>query len=111
MLYITTRCETLPRNQRSATSDAVPMSTIPLLVVSRSERAAKRCGTHESFAMLANTRGPSRKPACAATTSSAPSATSVAQTKAWPSGDSPAKRDASTAFIVSPGTCSTRQSR
>ena len=49
------------------------MSTMPLCVVSRSESAAKRCGIQESTAMLAITRGPSTKPACAATTSSTPS--------------------------------------
>ena len=56
-----------------------PMTRIPFCVTSRSERRLKRCGTHESIAMFARTRGPSRKPACAATKRSAPSAMSVSE--------------------------------
>ena len=40
-------------------------------MVSRSERAAKRCGNQESIAMLDMTRGPSTKPVWAATSNSA----------------------------------------
>ena len=36
----------------------------------RSDSAANRCGSHESTAMFAMTRGPSTKPACAAMKSS-----------------------------------------
>ena len=59
--------------------------------------------------MFAMTRGPSRKPACAATNSSAPSLTSAMTTKAWPtltppSDQPPATRSSSTAFIVLPST-------
>ncbi len=53
------------------------MSSTPFCIVSRSESCANRCGSHESVAMLAITRGPSMKPACAATKRSAASATSV----------------------------------
>ena len=58
-------------------------------MVRRSESAAKRCGSHESVAMLAMTRGPSRKPACAATKRSAPSLSSAAMTKPWPTWTPP----------------------
>ena len=84
------------------------MSITPLRIVSRSESAAKRCGSHESVAMLAMTRGPSRKPACAATKSSAPSLKSAAMTNALPDvrcrrcSTPPATRSKSTAFIVLP---------
>ena len=54
------------------------------MVVSRSDSAAKRCGTQESTAMLASTRGPSVNPACAATTSSIASEKSVSTTSSVP---------------------------
>ena len=53
------------------------MSSTPDCVTSRSESDAKRCGSQLSMAMFDITRGPSRKPAWAATKSSAASMTSV----------------------------------
>ncbi len=57
------------------------MSRMPSCMERRLESWAKRCGSQESFAMLDMTRGPSMKPACAATKSSAVSAPSVSQMK------------------------------
>ena len=65
------------------------MSMMPLRIVSRSDSAEKRCGSHESTAMFAMTRGPSRKPACAATNSSAPSLSSATTTNACPTSTPP----------------------
>lgn len=86
---------------------AAPIQSTPFCIVSRSESAAKRCGSHESTAMFAITRGPSTKPACAATKSSAPSVTSVttespAPTRTPPSVQWPNTRSRSTAFMVIP---------
>ncbi len=66
--------------------------------------------------MLAMTRGPSMKPAWAATKSSAASATSVTTTKTWPAGQpaglqASAKRATRTAFIVLPSSGATWKSR
>jgi hypothetical protein len=82
---------------------------MPLRMVSRSDSAENRCGSHESTAMFAITRGPSRKPACAATNSSVPSLISAMMTKAFPtcrpaSDQSPATRSSRTAFMVLPST-------
>ena len=65
------------------------MSSTPFLMVSRSESAESACGSQESVAMLAMTRGPSRKPACAATKSSAPSLSSAAITNHLPKAKLP----------------------
>src|SRR5438552_428807 len=70
----------------SAAPDATAIRSTPLRIVSRSESAEKRCGRYESVAMLAMTRGPSRKPACAATKRSAPSETSAVITNVGPKG-------------------------
>ena len=64
-----------------------PMSSTPSFVVRRSDSDAKRCGSHESTAMLAMTRGPSMKPVCAATNRSAPSDASVDVDEALADGD------------------------
>ncbi len=56
------------------------MSMTPFCMLRRSESAAKRCGSHESTAMLAMTRGPSTKPVCAATKSSPASLDSATST-------------------------------
>ena len=61
--------------------------------------------------MLARTRGPSMKPAWAATTSRPPSESSVAITKAPPKGIPATSFSTSTAFIVLPSTALTSQSR
>jgi hypothetical protein len=61
---------------------APPMMRMPLRIVSRSEKSAKRRGIQESTAMLAITRGASMKPAWAATKRRAPSERIV--TKAIP---------------------------
>src|SRR5437899_1573836 len=60
------------------------MRSTPSCVTSLSDKSAKRVGTQKSIAMLASTRGPSRKPACAATTRSAASETRVTTTIQWP---------------------------
>ena len=52
----------------------------PFCMLRRSESAAKRWGSHESTAMLAMTRGPSTKPACAAMKSSPASLQSAMST-------------------------------
>ena len=66
--------------------------------------------------MFAMTRGPSMKPAWAATNSSAASASSASATKPAPSGrppgrHPPAKRSSSEAFIVFPASGVTWNSR
>ena len=81
------------------------MSTTPLRMLSRSERAEKRWGSQESTAMLAMTRGPSTKPVCAATKRSAPSLSRAIHTKACPTGSPPtvqasANDSNATAFMV-----------
>ena len=111
MLYMTIRWPTLPRVYSKATSAAPPMSRMPFRVVSRSESEAKRCGTQLSTAMLESTRGPSRKPVCAATTSRAAAANRVATTRAFENGKGCSTASASTAFIVLPGTGTTCQRR
>ena len=60
--------------------DVPPMSMTPFCMLRRSESAAKRCGSHESTAMFAMTRGPSTKPACAAMKSSPASLQSATST-------------------------------
>ena len=57
----------------SAAIDVPAMRSTPFCMLSRSLSAAKRCGSQESTAMLAMTRGPSTKPACAAMKRSAAS--------------------------------------
>ncbi len=61
--------------------------------------------------MLARTRGPSMKPAWAATTSSAPSENSVSTTRRWASGKPAATFSTSTALLVFPTTDVTSHSR
>ena len=68
------------------------------------------------MAMLAMTRGPSRKPACAATKRRAAEMTSVPATNQRPTGippalQCPAKLSSSTAFMVFPSTGATRKRR
>ena len=87
MAYITTRVSRLPcRRDEQRRGRRDPSMRMPFAVVSRSESDAKRRGSHESTAMLDMTRGPSMKPACAATSSSAPSDASTSKTKILPSG-------------------------
>ena len=80
------------------------MSWIPFWVVSRSDSAANRRGIQLSTAMLASTRGPSMKPACAATTSRIPSENSVTTDSTRPPGSGAVMVSTSTAFSVLPGT-------
>ncbi len=87
------------------------MSTIPFCVVSRSDSAANRRGIQLSTAMLASTRGPSMKPACAATTSRMPSENSVTTARIFPPGSGAVMVSTSTAFSVLPGTGVMCQSR
>src|ERR1051325_4557484 len=68
---------------------ARPMEMMPFCVTSRSERWAKRLGTHWSTAMAASVAGPARKPVCAATNRSAPSLASVNTTIQIPTGNPP----------------------
>ena len=84
---------------------------MPFWVVSRSLSAENPCGTQESTAMLASTRGPSRNPAWAATTSSAASENRVSTRKTEPNGRPATSASTSTAFIVLPGAGSIRNSR
>ena len=56
------------------------MNQMPSRVTKWSLRREKRCGAQESSAMLESTRGPSIKPAWAATSSIAASVTSVEMT-------------------------------
>ena len=111
MLYMTTSWPTSPFVYRSAISDVAPIKVIPLWVVRRSDSAAKRRGTHESTAMFASTRGPSMKPAWAATTSNTPSEIMVTTTSTRPSGRCAVSRSARSAFIVLPATGVTCHSR
>ena len=95
---------------------APPMSSTPDCVTSRSESDANRCGSQLSVAMLDITRGPSRKPAWAATKSSAASTASVPVTNQRPTGSPPAlqcpaKFSSRTAFMVFPSTGATRKRR
>ena len=83
--YITSSADTFPPVTHSAASPATPITNTPLCAARRSERLANQCGTHESRAMLANTRGPSMKPAWAATNNSAPSEITVTSTNVAPS--------------------------
>ena len=96
--------------------DVPPMSSTPFCMLSRSESAAKRCGSHESTAMFAITRGPSTKPVCAATKSSAPSLIERDPHEGVPDVEAAdvqasAKRSKRTAFIVLFGSGSTCRSR
>src|SRR4051812_31174904 len=82
---------------------------MPLLATKRLESCEKRCGVQESSAMFASTRGPSRKPAWAATNSSAASDTRQTITKEVPNDQLPIIQDLkslpnNTAFIVFPST-------
>ena len=63
-----------------------PIRTTPFCMVRRSESDEKRLGSHESIAMFAMTRGPSMKPAWAATRSSAPSERIVTRARTLPRG-------------------------
>jgi hypothetical protein len=92
------------------------MSRTPDWVTSRSDSEEKRCGSQLSMAMFDITRGPSRKPACAATNRSAASVARVPTTNQRPTGkppmlQAPAKASSSTAFIVFPSTGATRKRR
>ena len=92
------------------------MSQTPSRMVSRSESWAKRCGSQESMAMLDMTRGPSMKPAWAATKSRAASATRVTTRKPWPTWTPPTFHDAvnrssSTALRVLPSSGTAWKSR
>ena len=83
------------------------MSSTPFCMVSRSESAEKRCGNHESTAMLAMIRGPARKPLWEATKSSRASEMSTRITKIRPGQVEPkwrpaTKASASAAFMVLP---------
>ena len=116
MEYMVTRARMSPPVQISVASEAPPMSRTPSCMVSRSESWAKRCGSQESWAMLDMTRGPSMKPAWAATKSSRASETSVTTTKAWPAGrpkgvQPEAKRSSRTAFMVFPSSGAAWKSR
>jgi|GEM_PF-4908005 len=87
-----------------STRAAPPMSRMPFWVTSRSLRKAKRVGTQRSRAMLDRTRGPSRKPAWAATNRMAASDTSTKETMIPPAA--PQERvtvPRNTAFRVLPG--------
>src|ERR1043166_8894582 len=82
---------------------------MPLLVTNRLESWEKRCGIQESSAMLANTRGPSRNPVCAATNNNAASETRQRITNDVPNDhdpivQAPKRFPNSTAFIVLPVT-------
>src|SRR5437870_5585587 len=105
--YITTSRSTAPRVYHSASSAAPLMSSTPFCIVRRSDSWAKRCGSQESVDMFAMTRGPSMKPACAATKSRHASDASVTRTN-WaptaqlPTRKSPANWLARTAFMVRP---------
>ena len=68
---------------RMATA-APPMMMMPLRIVRRSEKSAKRRGIQESTAMLAMTLGASMKPAWAATKSRAPSERMVTKAMVLP---------------------------
>ncbi len=78
------------------------MRTTPFCMVSRSESDEKRLGSHESMAMFAMTRGPSMKPACAATRSRAPSEKIVTTASALPRGQWPNMAPARMALRVLP---------
>src|SRR5262245_56189748 len=80
--YISTSVVTFPPVYHRAANAELPIKSIPLCVVSRSDKLENQWGTQESSAMLANTRGPSMKPACAATTRRAPSENIVSRTNA-----------------------------
>src|SRR5215831_492374 len=103
--YISTSVLVSPRVYSRVRNEAAEISVTPSFIVSRSERWANWWGSQESVAMLAITRGPSMKPVCAATNSSAVSAASVSTMNQRPSGSPStlkpsAKRLTSTAFIV-----------
>ncbi len=75
--YRTTRIPTrAPVPDRISTA-ASPIAITPSCVTRRALRLAKRRGSQRSVAIVASTRGPSIKPVCAATNSSAPSVSSV----------------------------------
>ena len=89
---------------------------MPFCVTSRSERCAKRLGTHWSTAIAASVAGPATNPVCAATNSSAPSESRVTITTAGPSSMPPRFQPCviccqSDAFSVLPGWWCTPQSR
>ena len=86
MAYRTIRNVTEPRLTSMSTSAAPPMRRIPFLITSRSLSRLNWLGSHRSSDMLASTRGPSRKPVCAATKRSTASETSVTSTKTYPGG-------------------------
>ena len=114
--YITTSASTDPPVCQSMNNEVAPIRSTPFCMVRRELRAPKRCGSQESCAMFAITRGPSMKPACAATNSSRASEVSVMTTKPLPTGiparlQLPASLSASTAFIVFPGSGCTSMSR
>ena len=96
-----------------STSAAAPMSRMPFCVTRRSESRAKRAGSQRSMAMLDSTRGPSTKPACAATKRSSASETRVTSTKPpprfWPQPSVTAAK--STALSVLPSCGRTEKSR
>ena len=116
MEYMTTSSFTSPREYTSVAIAARPMVMMPFCVTNRSDRCAKRLGTHWSTAMAASVAGPARKPVCAATNSSAPSLKSVNTTIQPPTGkpasvQSRVKSDHSEALSVRPGSCTTLFSR
>ena len=116
MAYMTTRVSIWPWGATSTTSAVAPMSTTPLAVVRRAESEANRRGSHESTAMFDITRGPSMKPACAATRSRAASEASTRKTKILPRGrpksrQLPAKASTRTPFKVLPSAGATLKSR
>ena len=73
MEYMMTRKLMLPPVSIMSSIAAMPMTSTPFRMVSRSESAANFLGNHESMAMFAMTRGPPMNPVCEATTSKAPS--------------------------------------
>ena len=85
------------------------MSSTPFCVTSRSLKVAKRVGIQRSTAMLASTRGPPKKPVCAAMSSSAPDDAIAAMTNPLETsgGQSAVIFSNSTAFSVLPSTCVT----
>jgi hypothetical protein len=80
--YMRTRTWIEPRAYTSIATAAAPMRMTPFCVTSRSERRLNRCGTQESIAMFARTRGPARKLDCAATKRRSPSETRRRRTNA-----------------------------
>ena len=88
--YMTTRAEIESvRVNEQTRAAATPIITMPLRIVSRPEKSAKRRGIQESTAMLAMTRGASMKPACEATRRRAPSDRIVTRARTLPATPKP----------------------